>query len=58
MSRLHRARTRLRALVTGAVVVPVLAATTVAATAAGPAHAATPGGAPWVVSVGDSYISG
>lgn len=57
MSRLHRARTRLRALIMGAILVPVLAATTTVVGAAG-AHAATPGGSPWVVSVGDSYISG
>jgi hypothetical protein len=57
MSRLHHARTRLRALILGAVLVPVLAATTTVA-GAGAAHAAAPGGAPWVVSLGDSYISG
>ena len=58
MSRLHRARTRLRALTTTAVLVPVLAAATAVGPGAAPATAATPGGAPWVVSLGDSYISG
>jgi hypothetical protein len=57
MSRFHQARTRIRALIMGAVLVPVLAATTTVVSAGG-AHAATPGGAPWVVSLGDSYISG
>lgn len=63
MSWLHHARTRLRAVIClrttllGAVLVPVVAATTTVA-GVGAAHAATPGGTPWVVSVGDSYISG
>jgi len=57
MSRLHHARTRLRAMIMGAVLVPVIAATTTVV-GVGAAHAATPGGSPWVVSVGDSYISG
>jgi hypothetical protein len=56
MSRFHHARKHLRALILGVSLVPVLAATTVVGAAG--AHAATPGGAPWVVSVGDSYISG
>lgn len=56
MSRLNHARNRHRALILGAVLAAVLVpAATVSATAA---HAATPGGDAWVVSVGDSYISG
>ena len=64
MSRLHPARKRVRALITGLLLTPGLLAAT-AAGAAG-AHAATPAaasaaiptGAPYVVSLGDSYISG
>ena len=59
MSGFHRARTRFRVRLSiiGAVLVPVLAAATTVV-GAGTGHAATPGGAPWVVSLGDSYISG
>jgi hypothetical protein len=63
MNSFHRARTRVRALIAGAVLLPVIVAST---TAAAGAHAAAPSvraaaaptGAPWVVSLGDSYISG
>jgi hypothetical protein len=66
MSRFHHVRTRTRALILGAFLAPaLLTATAVGAAGANAAakpdtsaSAAIPSGSPWVVSVGDSYISG
>lgn len=54
---IHHAHLRRRALIMGTLLVPAIAAATTAV-GSGVVHAATKADQPWVVSVGDSYISG
>jgi hypothetical protein len=57
MTRLHPARVRSRALILAAALAPALISALPAASA-DVRTATVPTGSPWVVSVGDSYISG
>jgi hypothetical protein len=59
MTRLHHVRARTKVLIFVAALAPALMAAVPAGAAVNPAAStATPSGSPWVVSVGDSYISG